>query len=201
MRAIRRTSSADPSAGFTLIEVMTVSLMIVTLMALAYAPLRNFWFKQSLEGASNEMIAEVRSLQSRVTAESHPLVYGIRFTTQGNWMATGRWGLVKYDPTGGVGGAPACTQYATASFDAGVFNATVEIVTPAFTASTEQTFCRTALKNTSGASLAADSDQFVFLYARGTATGGTLKLHQARLGSSRDITVQIYPLTGRIERL
>ena len=190
---MRQSSGADRSAGFTLIEVITASLMILVLTGLAYPPLRSYWFRESLNGAASEMVTEMRGLQSRITAESHPLVYGIRLSTAENMMAEGRWGLVKYDPTGGTGGVPGCTQYATGSFDAGIFNATVSIVAPSFSASPEGVVCR--------ASLGSASDQFVFFYARGTATGGTLTLNQPSLGSSEDITLQVFPLTGRIEQL
>lgn len=205
MKAARRLSSIEGSAGFTLIEVMTVSLMIVTLMALSYAPLKNFWYKQALSGAHSSLIAEIRGLQARVTSESHPLVYGIRFTTLGNMMANGQWGVVKYDPTGGAGGTPICRQISTSSFDTGVFNASVEITAPSFSSPTPdavQTFCRTNLADESGVDLGnTASDEFAFFYARGTATGGTVTLHQPNLAATNDITMEVFPLTGRIEPL
>ena len=175
-----------------MIEVITASLMIIVLTGLSYPPLRSYWFRQSLNGAASEMVTEMRGLQSRVTAESHPLVFGIRFSTAGNMMAEGRWGLVKYDPTGGPGGVPSCSQYGTGTFDSGLFNATVSIVAPSFAASPERDVCRTALGSA--------TDEFAFFYARGTATGGTLTLHQSSLGSSSDITIQVFPLTGRVEQ-
>ena len=190
---MRPSPRAERSAGFSLIEVITASLMVAVLAGLAYPPLRSFWFRESLNGAAGEMITEMRGLQSLVTAESHPLVYGIRFTTTGAMMADGRWGLVRYNPTGGPGGVPSCTQYGTGTFEAGLFNATVSIVTPSFTATPQRDTCRTALGSV--------TDEFAFFYARGTATGGTLKLRQASLGPTKDITIQVSPLTGRVEQL
>jgi hypothetical protein len=117
-------------------------------------------------------------------------------------MATGRWGVIKYDPAGGGVGTPACTQIRTGSFDAGVFNATVEITAPSFAASAEQTFCKTSLKDANGVSITQPAgDQYVFFYARGTATGGTLVLHSTPLGAAGDITLQVFPLTGRVQRI
>lgn len=190
---MRKRARMDPSGGFTLIEVMTASLMILTLAALAYAPLRNYWFRSALEGGADDLISEVRGLQSRVTAESHPLVYGIRFTNTGNWMAEGKWGLVKHDPTGGPGGTPLCTQIGTGQFGSGLFGADVSLVAPSFTVTPETTQCRT--------NLSSATDQFAFLYARGTATAGTVTVHEGNLGTDEDIILQIHPLTGRIERL
>ena len=190
---MRRSPRAERSAGFSLIEVITASLMVAVLAGLAYPPLRSFWFRESLNGAAGEMITEMRGLQSLVTAESHPLVYGIRFTTTGAMMADGRWGLVRYNPTGGAGGVPSCTQYGTGTFEAGLFNATVSIVTLSFAATPQRDTCRTALGSM--------TDEFVFFYARGTATGGTLILRQPSLGPTKDITIRVSPLTGRVDQL
>jgi prepilin-type N-terminal cleavage/methylation domain-containing protein len=192
---MRRRAHRDQS-GFTLIEVITASLMILILAGLSYPPIRNYWWRNALEGAADQMVTEMRGLQSRVTAESHPLVYGIRFTSADGMMSDGRWGLVKYDPTGGAGGTPSCNQYATGTFEPGLFGAQVSITSPSFTGGTpsdEQAFCRDAITG-------ADTDEFLFFYARGTATAGTVKIREVHLGAAKDITLTVSSLTGRVDR-
>jgi len=188
--------------GFSLIEVLVAITIGGMLLALSAQPLRNYWFKQSLFGARDALTTEMASMQSLVTSESHPLVYGIRFSDAAGFNAVGQWGLVRYDPTSGAGGTPTCTQYATGTSNTGFFNAPVQIiganVTPA-TPTTEQSFCRSSLKDKSGAAIGASTDQFLFYYARGTATGGSLTLRQPSLGPSADLLIQVRSLTGRAE--
>lgn len=203
MPATREIPGRQVQGGFSLIEILAVLSLIAITMAIAMPSIRQYWFVQSLHGARDDLITEVRSLQARVTAESHPIVFGIRFTETGGWNDLGRWGLVKYDPTGGGSGTPTCVQYALGTSEDGVFSATVDIQNPSFTTAptTEQTFCRANLQTTGGAPIPASTDEFAFFYARGTATAGTLRLHQSNLDASSDIVLQIYPLTGRIEAL
>ena len=197
MRA--RTRERDCQAGFSLIEMLAVIGLIGIVMALAMPSVREYWFVQSLHGARDDLVTEARALQSRVTAESHPAVFGIRFTNEGGWNSLGRWGLVKYQPP--AAGAATCVQYGEGSFDGGVFNATVEIRNPSFTTTptAEQTFCRGNLRSTGGTPIPASTDQFLFFYARGTATGGTLSMRQANLDPSQDISITVFPMTGRIQ--
>lgn len=189
-------------AGFTLIEVLVVIAMMSVLLALGAQPLRNYWFKQSLHAARDVVMTEMEGAQSLVTSESHPLVYGVRFSDEAGYNSEGRWGLVKYDPTNGPGGTATCTQYATGANDSGIFNAPVRIVAAAFTPATpttEQLFCRSNLRTLSGAPLSATTDEFLFFYARGTATEGTLTLRQDNLGPADDLSIDVYSLTGRVE--
>jgi prepilin-type N-terminal cleavage/methylation domain-containing protein len=186
-------------AGFTLIEILAVLALTAIMLTLAFPATRTFWLAQSLYGARDDMITEVREIQGRVVSESFPLVYGVRFTDQGSWNATGKWGRIKFDPNGGGPGVARCTQIGTGTFNAGVFNATVSIQSLSFGGSTEQTVCRASLYDSSGAVIpSTGSDVFVFFYARGTATGGSMVLDQPNLGPSKDITLTINSLTGRI---
>src|SRR5687767_13345790 len=115
-RSIEQLPRTSDQSGFTLIEVLSASLLIGMLMALAFPAIRGYWQRQSLAGAVDTVISDARLLQSRVTSESHPLVYGMRFSAAGN--AAGTYGLVQYDPTG-AGTTPTCEQYGTGSFDTG----------------------------------------------------------------------------------
>ena len=190
------------AGGFTLVEVLSAIALFAILMAVAFPTIRTFWFRQSLSAATSDLIAEARAMQGKVTAESHPLVYGIRFS-EGAMMADGVWGLVEYDPKGAPGGLPACTQYSRASAASGVFNSRISITSAAFTSGAgtpEQQFCRSSLKDAAGNILTATDDEFLFFYARGTATGGSVVLRQPNLGAGDDVTLQVFPLTGRIEQ-
>lgn len=192
----------NSASGFTLVEVLVAVSIVAVLFTLGAQPLRNYWLKQSLFGARDDLMSEMEATQSRVTSESHPLVFGIRFSDAPGYNDEGRWGLIKYDPTNGPSGAATCTQYATRTNDSGVFNAAVEIVNASFTPATpatEQAFCRSSLKDSSGSSLAATNDEFVFFYARGTATGGSVTLTQPSLGSDEDLSINVHSLTGRTD--
>ena len=189
-------------AGISLIEIMVTVTLLAIILAISFPTLRIYWLKQSLNGAVDAVTTEMSRAQSLVTSESHPLVYGIRFSDAAGLNGEGRWGLIKYDPTGGTGGLAACTQYGTGSFGTGVFNGAVSLSSVNFDgggASSDQTFCRSNLKDSTGAPIAASSDEFLFFYARGTATGGQLTLHQPTLGADDDITVTVNSLTGRAE--
>lgn len=204
-----RLRSIKGAGGFTLVEMLTTIALLSILLAIGFPTIRSYWFRQSLNGAADAMVAEARAMQARVTAESHPLVYGMRFSTQPGMMQEGMWGLVKYDPKG-VSGTPTCVQYATASTDSGVFNSRVPFLAASFTqddgdpntvdGTTEQITCRSSLKDDAGAPLSAGSDEFLFFYARGTATGGSFVLGHPQLGPGSNITLQVIPLTGRIEK-
>ena len=186
----------DGESGFTLIELLVVlSLMAVVLVSSA-GTLRSFWFKQSLDGATEQVVSQLRQLQSRVTSESHPLVYGARFRP-----GSSEWGLIRYDPNEAGTADDTCTEYSPRTFDSGVFSAEV-IISPAVTAvpdSDEAAICRTRLTTDDGAPFAvASSDVFVFFYARGTATAGVVRLEQPTSSQTKDVTIT--SLTGRVVR-
>jgi prepilin-type N-terminal cleavage/methylation domain-containing protein len=162
--------------GFTLIELLVAMALSAILMTLGAMALRTYWWNRSLTGGADQIVTQVRELQERVVAETHPLVYGARFTPSDE-----TWGLVRYDPEAGT-----CTQYSTLSLDAAVYVSAVE-----FDADPEVTgFCRSALGSA--------TDQFVFFYARGNATRGSVTLRHDGLGRSETITVA--GVTGRAER-
>lgn len=186
--ASSRRSSLD-QGGFTLIEIFAVLALLAILVTLAAPSLRTYWFTQSLHAATDETVSQLRRLQARVTSESHPLVYGARFRKGSSDFA-----LIVYDPRA-VAPAQACRQDGqTRAFNSGVFNATV-LVNDTGTSvvdGAEATACRAQLPGIT------TNDVFVFFYARGTATPGSIRLEQPHLG--RGETVTISGLTGRVER-
>lgn len=197
--------------GFTLIEVLTAIALAAILMTLGAAAFRQYWLVQSLHGGAQETQALFRGLQSRVTSESHPLVYGARMPVGGSQIV----GLVKYDPAGGGGGVPTCVQYATDSLNSGSMSAAAQLTFPdvtysasnpsgfGFVESAETTFCRTSgnLTTPSGGTVTSPSvattDQYVWFYARGTATAGRVQVVVPVL-PDRSRVVQVAGLTARV---
>lgn len=165
-------------AGFTLIEVLVVIGISAVLMTLAAGAMRHYWFVNALDSSTDEVVTQLRNAQQRVGAESHPVVYGIRFKPD-----TADWGVVQYDPRKAT---DKCTAEATQGFETGV-----AIETASFSGATspEGIACASAL---------GGANKFVFFYARGSATGGTVKLTSDLLGQSNVVTVT--PITGRVLR-
>ncbi len=160
--------------GFTLIEVLVVITLGAILMTLSAGALRHFWFVQALESSSAEVVTQMRNAQQRAAAESHPLVYGVRFKP-----GTTEWGVVQYDPRKAT---DKCTAEASRGFAAGV-----EVDTASFPSTSPQTTeCTTAL---------GSDNRYVFFYARGSATGGTVELISEPLSRTKVVTVT--PITGR----
>jgi prepilin-type N-terminal cleavage/methylation domain-containing protein len=165
--------------GFSLIEILVAVSIGGLLLALSVNPLRTYFQLQTLNGARDQLVTELRRQQQRVVSESNPLVFGIRFR-----KGTKDWGIVRYHPTPPVG-QPTCTEIGTRSLDGGVTFTTGTD----FAVDTGATVsCRAALN--------APTDDFVFFYARGTATQGSVVINHSSLGRSRTITVS--PMTGRV---
>lgn len=197
--------------GFTLIEVLTAIALAAILLALGASSFRNYWLVRSLNGGAQETQALFRSLQTRVTSESHPLVYGARMPVAGSQTV----GLVKYNPAGGAGGVPTCVQYGTAKLNATGMSVAAQLTFPdttysptnvsgfGFVASTETNFCRTTgnLTSETGGTVTspavATSDQYVWFYARGTATPGRAQVVVPAL-AGRSRTVEVAGLTARV---
>lgn len=199
--------------GFTLIELMAVMAIGAILLTLSGAAVRHFWLAQTLDGATDEVVAQLRQVQQRATTESNPLVYGIHFRE-----GSSDWKIVRYTPgtsstqtclvteedgvkvkvcTAGTDGtADACELVESETFGTGVFSAAVEISAADFSAgggTDEQAVCRGAL-GTSPKS----KDKFVMFYARGSATAGSVTLRQPTLDRTEQVNVA--GLTGRVTR-
>lgn len=176
-------SSARPGsdAGFSLIELLTAMLITSLLMGLAALPLRSYWFAQSLDGGADSMVTELRKLQEDAASESHPLVFGAKFTAGAT-----TWTKVRYDPAA-VAPTPQCTFQqreisSSAVFNASVIAQTVNITNPV---SAEYTAC-------------GGGGKVLFFYARGTSTGGSIVLEEPITGKIRTLSISV--LTGRVTR-
>lgn len=178
----RATTSQE--RGYTLIEVLTAIAIAGVLLTLAATALRHYWYVQSLSGAQDEVVSQLRAIQQNVTAESDPYVVGAWFNADAAGSQT-RWGTVRYDPSG-----PSCVRQADSRFRSGVYvsGATFDN-TPAAIAAMIGT-CRTQVAGI------PTTAKFVFFYARGTALDGTITLTQRNLGRSEGVTVTA--LTGRV---
>lgn len=174
------------SAGFTLIEVLVAIGIMSILMVLSAFALRTYWFVQSLEGATDELVTQLRESQSDSISQAFPRVFGLRFLPNDSGYR-----LLTYDPTQAAGSR--CSSR-DRPLTAGLFNAAVTIKTVAVTNTTtapEFTTCRDE------GDIAA-TDQVIFFYARGTATGGSITLEQPNSGRVETVTVAVP--TGRVTR-
>lgn len=172
--------------GFTLIELLAVIALTAILFTLGATAVRHFWQVRSLQGAQDEVVTELRRSHQRAASETHPLVYGAKFHPNATFEdKAARWTLVRYDPTANSG-AGSCVTVATRRFDAGVY-----VRGASFATSTAASFCAANLPAETG-------DQFVFFYAKGSATAGDLTLAHDGLGRTK--AVAIAGVTGRVEK-
>lgn len=169
----------NKEAGFTLIELLTVIAITAILFTLSAVAIRHFWRVRSLEGAADSASTQLRALQSSVTSESNPIVFGAYFET-----GASEWSIVRFNPTN----PPSCFRIATVSLGGGARIQSASFSDDAAIAP----ICQGAV----GASTAGD---FVFFYARGNATGGKVVFDHAALdGRSRTVTVS--PIVGRVTK-
>jgi hypothetical protein len=160
-------------------------MLLVVLLGLGVFALRQFWLNHSLHGARSEVVTQLRQIQQRSVSESHPLVYGVRFRA-----GSSTYGLVKFNPQDTATTTDdTCSEMSTVTMGSGV-----RIASASFTSATGITsLCKSQI---SGAS----SDQFVFFYARGTATEGTLSFEVPAL-PGRTLSIGVTPITGRVSSL
>lgn len=160
--------------GFTIIEVLVVSVLVLTLMGMGALAVRHYWFVQSFNGARSTLVSELRAQQQRAAARSYPYAQGVWFVP-----GSGRWGTVEYDVKTNV-----CTKNRDQTLDQ------VVVSTASFTVLSPHTAnCRIVL----GESTA----QIAFFFPGGTAAGGSLSLTHPRLASPPKV-VEVSSLTGRV---
>ena len=166
--------------GFTLIESLVAIGLISLLVSLSAMALRNFWFVEAVDRGTGELSSLLKRTQQRVVAETHPLVYGAWFKQDSS-----DWGIVKFDPKSmDTSTDDECTREPDRRLADG---AKVGAIT-GDTTSEPALECLTVVPDAT----------FVFFYARGTATEATVTL--AKDNSHSTGTIQVFPLTGRVER-
>jgi prepilin-type N-terminal cleavage/methylation domain-containing protein len=168
--------------GFTLIELLVTMVLLAIMLTLGAFALKTYWLRRALDGSTDEVTAQLRQLQQRAVAESHPLIYGARFTENADTYT-----LLKYNPLDPT--PPLCEQMTTLSLEDGV-----EVASGTH-------FTSSSYITPSECGSVGSGDHFVFFFARGTATGGTLRLTNEQLeGTSKDTsTISVTNLTGRVE--
>lgn len=176
--------------GFTLIELLVAMSLTAVLLTLGAASVRQFWMVQALQGAVDEVSSQLKRAQSRSVSESR-FVYGAWFE-----RGSSQWRLVRFDAADPTTAADdMCAAEPTRPLATGMFSTSVRISADAaattFPDSHETTVCRSKLSAT------ASAHQFVFFYARGTATPGKVTIEQPSLGRSR--TIDVSGLTGRVD--
>lgn len=170
-------------SGFTLVELLVVVGMTAVLLTLSASAIRHYWFRQSLDGAAEQVVNDLRNLQQETIAESHPVVFGAWFRT--GTPSGGQYGILKFDPKDvSISSDDVCTLVDSPQ----TFGNMVSITAVNFdTASEIEPVC--------GPVAPAGSEK-VFFYARGSATAGSLTLHQPDIG---EVTVNVSAVTGRVE--
>lgn len=170
-----RTTWKD-QRGFTLMELLTVMMIMGILFSLSAVALRHYWRVQSLHGGRADVTSGLRSAQESAVTESQPLVFGVRFR-----VGSSAWDLVRYNPDAGT-----CSVERPRSFSAGVVVSAASFAVASGITST----CRSQIAG-------ATSDEFAFYFPRGTATAGSVTLRQPSLG--RTLSLSVTPMTGRVE--
>ena len=174
--------TVEQEEGFSLIELLATMVLLAIMLTLGAFALKTYWMRRALDGSTKQITAQLRQLQQRAVAESHPLVYGARFIEGSNTYT-----LLKYNPSDPT--PPRCTEMNTLPLEDGV-----EVAAGT-------SFTSSPYISLSECGSAVTGDHFVFFFARGTATGGTLKLtHKGLSGTSQDTTtISVTNLTGRVE--
>lgn len=166
--------------GFTLIEMMVSLSLVGILVTFSASAGRSYWFNNSLKGAEDQVVSQLRQLQARVFSESHPKVFGARFRE-----GSSEWTLVEYDPEA-LAGTDSCTESSPRVLEG------VTVGSASFAAASGITeACATDLGATA-------ADHFVFFFARGTATAGEVTLVHPQL-EGKSLSVTVTPITGRVE--
>lgn len=160
---------------------MVLLSVVLTLGATGF---RHYWLLHSLDAAQGDVASQLRQTQARVASESHPFIYGARFSP-----GSTAWSLVKYDQ----GSDRLSTDDDSCAAD-GLQRTMPGVVT---VAPPDSGFSAPSGVDVSKCGGAHDTDVFVMFYAKGTATGGKLTLRSPALDREREIVVSA--LTSRVE--
>lgn len=161
----------DASAGFTLIEVLTVMSLIGIIATMAVAGLRQWTKAQEHEGARREVISSLRYAQERAVAEA--TTYCVEFTGD-SWSSYRVPGIA-------IGPPPAGFSCAASG---------IKVRGPVSPQSASIHVSATFTQRDNS------STSWALFYGRGSATGGTLNV--TRDNSSKRYTINVEGLTSRV---
>jgi prepilin-type N-terminal cleavage/methylation domain-containing protein len=175
---------ARAERGFTILELVAVMALLSLLLTLGATAFRHYWLLHSLDAAQGDVATQLRQIQARVASESHPFIYGARFTP-----GTSTWSLVRYNQG---------TDRLSTDDDSCIVNGGTRTLPGVETvAAPASSFTAPQGVDLSKCGGAHSTDVFVMFYAKGTATGGQLTLRSIALDRTREIHVS--SLTSRVE--
>ncbi len=179
----------NDEGGFTMLELIIAIVIASVMMSVAVLATKRYMQVRALQGAQDQVVAQMRSAQQRAMSESYPNIYGVRFQT-----GTNNWSVVKVVATTGV-----CSVVYSYTFDGGTTVASVGTSFPSYPAATGAwtTACQNATPGNSA------NDQTIFFFPSGSSSaaspaGSTVKLINSAIGTFNNTTVM--PLTGRVVR-
>ena len=178
-----RNLAGGAERGFTVLELVTVVALVSVLLTVSAGAFRHYYLVHSLESAQGDVTSQLRQIQARAASESHPFIYGARFTP-----GSATWSLVKYNQ-----GTDRLTTNDDSCEQVGAprkLPATEAVGPPA------SSFAAPQGVNLAKCGGAHATDLFVMFYAKGTSTGGSLTLRSPALGRTRKVTVS--SLTSRV---
>ncbi len=175
---------ARAERGFTVLELVTVVTLLSVVLSFGVSAFRHYWLVHSLESAQGDVATQLRQLQALVASESHPFIYGARFTP-----GSPTWSLVKYDQ--------GSDRLSTADDSCAPFGSTYTLPATQVVGPPSSSFGTPQGVDLSKCGGAHATDLFVIFYAKGSSTGGTLTLRSPALDKTREI--RISPLTSRVE--
>jgi prepilin-type N-terminal cleavage/methylation domain-containing protein len=175
---------AEADSGFTILELVAVMTLLSLVLTLGASGFRHYWLLQSLDRAQGEVATQLRQTQARVASESHPFIYGARFTP-----GSTAWSLVKYNQ--------GANRLSTSDDSCGVDGGTRRLPGVETVAAPASGFTAPQGVDLAKCGGAHSTDVFVMFYAKGTATGGKITLRSPTLDRTREIHVS--SLTSRVE--
>lgn len=158
--------------GFTIVELLWGMLIAALLMGLGAQALRTYWMRQGLVGGASQIVTQMKNAQQGSVAETHPIVYGVRFRVNES-----EWAIIRYDPK-----ASECKEIEQHDLEAGAY-----VHSASFSdAPAPQAVCVSAFPG----------NVFAFFYPRGSATEGSVVLRSRQTAGER--TISVAGITGRV---
>ena len=193
-----RDERARGDGGFTLIELLVVIAMTSALMVAASFAVQRYAVRQQIRGASDSIVTQLREVQERAVAVSHPAVFGA-------WLQESPpdWGPVEYvpDDPGTPASEETCVKRGERNFDTGPFDAG-DIVIPTIELDEDMSDINAAVPGnqtvTDYCAAAVSADGFIFFFSRGDATGGDFTIRHTRIDQC--VTISVSPITSRVRK-